>query len=123
MANIDHSSFASRKEDYINSELENEIIERTESVPPGNIQIKRPPKQPSSLSSGKKFFIGLVIVVLIACSWVGSTQTAKSAFTGGFKAPFFSMWFGTAWMITLFPLSAPIYFLARKGKNAKDLWR
>lgn len=76
----------------------------------------------SSLQSVKKLVFGLVIVCLIACSWVGSTQTAKSAYIGDFSAPFFSTWFGTAWMIVLFPFSAPFYFLTHRG-NAKDLWR
>ena len=77
--------------------------------------------EPSSLSSGRKLLFGLVIVSTIACSWVGSTQTSKSAFDH-FKAPFFSMWFGTSWMITLFPLSVPLYFLTQK-RSFEDLWR
>lgn len=79
---------------------------------------------PRSLSSsGKKFFVGLIIVWVIAASWVGSTQTAKSAFsTNKFNAPFFSMWYGTAWMIILFPLTAPLHFLTKQG-NAMELWK
>ena len=77
----------------------------------------------SSISTRKKFSLGLVIVTAIACSWVGSTQTAKSVYTGSdFRAPFFSMWFGTAWMITLFPLSAPFYLLTGRG-NINGLWK
>lgn len=72
--------------------------------------------------SVKKFVFGLIIVCIIACSWVGSTQTAKSAYTSNFKAPFFSMWFSTAWMIILFPLSAPLYILTQ-GKGVMDLWK
>lgn len=68
----------------------------------------------------KKFLLGLLIVFIIACSWVGSTQTGKSAYSNNFKAPFFSMWFGTAWMMSLFPLSAPFYFLTQK-RSIKDL--
>lgn len=83
-------------------------------------QTKR--QKPASLSSGKKYLFGLVLVCLIACSWVGSTQTAKSAYTGDFKAPFFSMWFSTAWMISLFPLAAPLYFVT-KEKSLNGLWR
>ena len=75
-----------------------------------------------SLSSTKKVVFGLIIVWVIAASWVGSTQTAKSAYTGSFKAPFFSMWFSTSWMIFLFPLSCPIYFITKKG-SVKDLWK
>ena len=75
-----------------------------------------------SLSSVRKFVFGLVIVCVIACSWVGSTQTAKSAYTGNFKAPFFSMWFGTSWMIILFPISTLFFYSTRQG-GMKDLWR
>ena len=78
-------------------------------------------KRHNPLSSGKMLCFGLVIVCVIACSWVGSTQTAKSAYTGSFKAPFFSMWFGTAWMMILFPLSVPLYFLTQK-KGLRELW-
>lgn len=98
-------------------------------LPAGSIQSHRdhieegPLSRPSSLSSARKLLFGLVIVFTIACSWVGSTQTSKSAFTDhDFKAPFFSMWFGTAWMITLFPMSVPLYFLTQK-RSLKDLWR
>ena len=80
-------------------------------------------KAPSSLSTSKKFVLGLVIVSLIACSWVGSTQTSKSAYIGKFNAPFFSMWFGTAWMSSLFPLSALLYFSTQKERSVKDLWK
>ena len=84
---------------------------------PGKQQAQIP-----SLSSGKKFVFGLVLVCSIACSWVGSTQTAKSAYTNDFRAPFFSMWFGTAWMIILFPLIVPIYLIQEK-KNLDKLWK
>ena len=81
----------------------------------------------SSLSTRRKFTIGLVIVAVIATSWVGSTQTAKSSLSGKFVAPFFLMWFGTAWMMAVFPLTAPIYFLTGRGKfnrqGVRELWR
>ena len=76
----------------------------------------------SSVHTVKKLSFGLLIVCLIACSWVGSSQTTKSAFTGDFSAPFFSTWFGTTWMIVLFPLSAPLYFLTHEV-SVKDLWK
>ncbi len=76
----------------------------------------------SSISTRKKFTVGLVIVTVIACSWVGSTQTSKSVYSGSnFSAPFFNMWFGTAWMILLFPLTAPFYLIRKQG-NIKELW-
>ena len=81
----------------------------------------------SSLSTGRKFTVGLIIVAVIATSWVGSTQTAKSSLSGKFVAPFFLMWFGTAWMMVVFPLTAPIYFLTGRGKFNRqgfgELWR
>ena len=81
----------------------------------------------SSLSTKGKFAIGIVIVVVIAVSWVGSTQTAKSTYSGGFAAPFFLVWFGTAWMTCVFPLTAPIYFLTKQGRFGREglrqLWK
>ena len=80
----------------------------------------------SSLSTKGKFTVGIVIVVAIAVSWVGSTQTAKSTYGGGFAAPYFLVWFGTAWMMTVFPLTAPIYFITRQGRlgrqGLRQLW-
>lgn len=82
--------------------------------------------KPSSLSTKRKFFLGLVIVCVIAISWVGSTQTAKSSFNTKFAAPFFVMYFGTAWMMLVFPLTLPLFFLTGKGSldwgGMKELW-
>ena len=72
-------------------------------------------KKPSSLSTKRKFFLGLVIVCVIAVSWVGGTQTAKSSFNTGFNAPFFVMYFSTAWMMLVFPLTLPLFFLSGRG--------
>ena len=58
----------------------------------------------SSLSSKTKFVCGLVIMLVIAISWVGSTQTAKSTLSGPFKAPFFIVWVGTSCMMSVYPL-------------------
>ena len=84
-------------------------------------------KKPSSLSTRRKFFLGLVIVCLIAISWVGSTQTAKSSFNTGFSAPFYVMYFSTAWMMLVFPLTLPLFFLTGRGSwdlsGLKQLWR
>lgn len=88
--------------------------------------------QPSSLSTKRKFILGLVIVCLIAVSWVGSTQTAKSSFTqttdnATFAAPFFVMYFGTAWEMLIFPLTMPFFFLTGKHrlntKGVRELWK
>ena len=77
-----------------------------------------PPEKNYDLSFGshlyttRKFVVGIIIVLSIALSWVGSTQTAKSAYTStrDFNAPFFMMWFGTSWMIVVFPFSAVLHF-------------
>ncbi len=73
-------------------------------------------REPSQLTDKRKLLIGLVIVLIIACSWVGSTQTAKSSYTNGFSAPYFVTWFSTCWMILVFPLTAPLYFITRRAK-------
>ena len=84
-------------------------------------------REPSKLTSKRKFIIGLIIVIVIASSWVGSTQTAKSSYTEGFSAPYFVSWFSTAWMIIVFPLTAPLYFITGKAKfsqtGVKELFR
>lgn len=84
-------------------------------------------KEPSGLNDRRKLFVGLLIVLIVAFSWVGSTQTAKSSYTGGFSAPYFVMWFSTAWMILVFPLTAPLYFITGRAKfnvvGIQDLWR
>lgn len=82
----------------------------------------------SHLNTAKKLFLGLLIVVVIALSWVGSTQTAKSSFAGTkFKAPFFMMWFGTGWMMLVFPLSSVLFFVLNRDKwnwaGVRELWR
>ncbi len=80
----------------------------------------------SSLSNTRKFVIGIVIVIVIAITWVGSTQTAKSTYSGGF-APFFLVWFGTSWMMVVFPLTAPLFFVLGPGtltvEGLRELWR
>ena len=51
----------------------------------------------------------------------------KSAYAGNFKAPFFLVWFGTCWMIVIFPISVPFYFLANRRlptcSGLLELWR
>ena len=83
--------------------------------------------EPSELSTRRKLLIGLVIVAFIACTWVGATQTAKSSYSGDFAAPFFLMWFGTASMIVVFPLTAPLYFITGRAPFSvhgfKELWK
>lgn len=82
----------------------------------------------SHLYTTKKLVLGLLIVVAIALSWVGSTQMAKSSFTPSqFEAPFFVMWFGTAWMMCVYPLSCVLFFVLHRNQwswtGVKILWR
>ena len=86
----------------------------------------------SHLHTTYRLVTGLVIVVVIAVSWVGSTQTAKSSFTTTgngtrFKAPFFVMWFGTGWMMVVYPLSCVLFFVTNRDKwswvGIKEFWR
>lgn len=56
---------------------------------------------------------GIIIVVGIAISWVGSTQFAKSTYTGSFDAPWFVVWFSTAWMSLSFPVILLCYGFAK----------
>jgi hypothetical protein len=104
-------------DDSVKADSPSKIISRTTAVL----------KTPSSLSTKRKFFLGLVIVCLIAVSWVGSTQTAKSSFNTGFSAPFFVMYFSTAWMMLVFPVTLPLFFLSGRGSwdldGLKQLWR
>lgn len=68
----------------------------------------------SSLDSARKLILGIVIVCVIAVSWVGSTQTAKSTYTTTFRAPFFLVWFGTCWMSGVFFFTIPLYFIEKR---------
>ena len=81
----------------------------------------------SSLSTSKKLIFGLFIVIAIATSWVGSTQTAKSTYDGRFKAPFFLVWFSTSWMMLIYPITVPLYFILNwklpTWNNLRALWR
>lgn len=96
-----------------------------------NISLTPPARRRSRAShlyTKKKLLLGLLIVVLIALSWVGSTQAAKTSFnTRKFQSPFFVMWFGTGWMMVVFPLSCVLYFLLNIDKwnwnGVKELWR
>lgn len=50
-----------------------------------------------------KIFLGVIIVVLIAFSWTGSTQFAKSTYTKNFHAPYFVTWYNTCFMVIVYP--------------------
>ena len=66
----------------------------------------------SSLSSKNKLVFGLVTVLVIAISWVGSTQAARSTLSGPFKAPFFIVWVSTSCMMSVYPL-VYLWYLAQ----------
>ena len=65
--------------------------------------------------------IGVVIVIGIAFSWVGSTQFAQSSYSPDFNAPFFVSWFSTSWVLVVFP----VYFLRAllRGKKITQFYR
>lgn len=96
--------------DEANSEGSNEVLPTKSTTLNSRFSLN----EPSSLSTKRKFLLGLVIVCVIAVSWVGSTQTAKSSFDKKFAAPFFVMYFGTVWEILVFPLTVPLFFLTRR---------
>ena len=91
------------------------------------VVVSRPISSPSSI---RKFILGIVIVFVIAASWVGSTQTAKSTYTATyqqFRAPFFLVWFGTCWMSGVFLFTIPVYFIEKgclpSSSGLKELMR
>lgn len=49
-----------------------------------------------------KTIAGLVLVALIAISWVGSTQLATSTYSPDYNAPFFTTWFLNIWSLTVY---------------------
>lgn len=70
----------------------------------------------------KKFFIGVTIVLLIAVTWVGSTQSGKETYTSNFNAPYFTIWFSTSWMMFTYPICIPLY-LWLHGNDLSGMWR
>ncbi|XP_065678037.1 solute carrier family 35 member F4 isoform X1 [Hydra vulgaris] len=51
-----------------------------------------------------KVMTGIVIVILIAMSSTGATQTGKSVFSNNFRAPFFTTWVSTCFMAITYPV-------------------
>nr|XP_039261793.1 putative thiamine transporter SLC35F3 [Styela clava] len=65
----------------------------------------------------RKTIIGVVIVVLLAVSWVGAQQTAQTAVQwGNFEAPYFTTWYGTCWMVLCFPGYAIFVIISERDK-------
>ena len=73
-------------------------------------------------TSKRKFFTGVTIVVLIAVTWVGSTQSGKETYTSHFNAPYFIIWFSTSWMVFTYPVCIPVY-LWLHGNDLAGMWR
>lgn len=97
--------FASNSEEGIQKDPDNDSEE-------GAAREGKGQRRTSELTTWKKVVAGLVIVVAIALSWVGSTQTAKSTYDKSFTSPYFMVWFTTTWMTLTFPLLAPFYFVS-----------
>ena len=54
--------------------------------------------------STARVVFGVIIVLAIALSWIGATQFANKTYTKSFKAPYFTTWYTTCFMIVVFPL-------------------
>lgn len=57
----------------------------------------------SSSIRRRKATYGVLIVLGVAVTWVGATQTSKSTYDSSFQAPFFNMWFSTCWFLLALP--------------------
>ncbi|XP_066550741.1 solute carrier family 35 member F4 isoform X1 [Amia ocellicauda] len=57
----------------------------------------------SCASTALKVLGGLLVVLSVSSSWVGTTQIVKLTFQS-FSCPFFMTWFSTNWNILFFPL-------------------
>ncbi|EDV19364.1 uncharacterized protein TRIADDRAFT_62181 [Trichoplax adhaerens] len=68
-----------------------------------------------------KMLAGLVIVIAIAVSWVGSTQFAQSTYSATFFAPYFTTWFSTCWIIVCYPTMLLVGKL--KGRSFTEMYR
>jgi len=51
-----------------------------------------------------KIFIGIIIVIFISISWTCATQFGKSTYSVHFKAPYFTTWFTTCFMVAIYPI-------------------
>ena len=73
------------------------------------------------LETGRKLIFGVLIVLGIALSWVGSSQFTENTYTKSFHAPAFMMWFSTSWMmLSYLPV---IIFNAVTKKSIRDAYR
>ncbi len=80
------------------------------------------PTYTHSLETKQKLIAGILIVIGIALSWVGSTQFAQSTYTTSFNAPFFTMWFSTSWMSFVY-VPVMIWASVSKGTSVKEVYR
>ena len=74
-----------------------------------------------SLETGKKLIFGVLIVIGISFSWVGSSQFTENTYTKSFRAPAFMMWFSTSWMMFSY-LPVIIYSCIMK-RSIKETYR
>ncbi|KAG9336439.1 hypothetical protein JZ751_002786 [Albula glossodonta] len=61
------------------------------------------PRCQSCASTTLKVLGGLLVVLFVSSSWVGTTQVVQLTFKS-FSCPFFITWFSTNWNILFFPL-------------------
>ena len=70
-----------------------------------------------------RIIFGIIIVLLIAVSWVGATQFAMRTYTPSFHSPYFTTWYTTVFMIVVFPLFSLPQFLEKHPWRFKTFYR
>ena len=75
------------------------------------------------LETGKKLIFGVLIVIGISVSWVGSSQFTENTYTKSFHAPAFMMWFSTSWMmLSYLPVIISSFIMKGSIKKAYRLF-
>lgn len=87
-------------------QLDDELQNEADGVGPTQAHADTDTPKPCLSENTKKLAMGLLIVIGISLSWAGTAQFAKSTFDESFNAPYFFIWFSTAWMIVCFPFYA-----------------
>ena len=70
-----------------------------------------------------KIIFGIIIVLLIAVSWVGATQFAMRTYTSSFDSPYFTTWYTTVYMVVVFPLFSLPQFFKKRPWRFKTFYR
>ncbi|XP_077990056.1 solute carrier family 35 member F4-like isoform X1 [Glandiceps talaboti] len=114
------SKLAIHSEDYVNDE-ESYGKDETEHT---DYTIETSGSDNRCMSDNvRKTIIGLLIVIGIAISWVGSTQFTQSTYSEKFDAPFFVVWFSTIWMSVCYPgYFLPTFAFGRNRGHAKVIF-